>query len=95
MPSNRDDSDRGVVGVVCSIVVLPSGAIELVLDDVECAGTSFPREWKTTHSSARNNYGRREFMNVELSERQFADIGLNVAIRLAALAGAKKRITSR
>jgi len=80
-----DDGVRETVGVVASLRDGPDGRLHLILDDVESVGAEEPRRWRAKTFFTVIGYDRERFVRSNLSERQFADIGLAVVARLAAL----------
>lgn len=73
-------------GVVCWLEAQADGQLRLIMGDVDrgldrsSAGT-----WKTKVLFTSHDYDKALFLESDLSERELADIGLNVVSRLAAL----------
>jgi hypothetical protein len=89
----QDDLKRGKRAVVCSIVMQADGKVRLVMDDAASSTDEFPQSWRSDVLFTFNDYQAQEFLNSELSEKQLADIGLNIVLRLAALMNARSGTT--
>jgi hypothetical protein len=91
MTSAKDDgSQRGRVGIVCSVVRGSNGTIRLVMDDAASQSSSFPQQWQVETLFTCHDYDAASLLNVELTEQQLADIGLSLISRLSALVAMQK-----
>lgn len=75
-------------GIVCWVEPQPDGQLRLLMDDVEHVDATNPRTWKTKVLFTWRDFDEVPFLQSDISEQDFADIGLNVVSRLAALATA-------
>lgn len=78
-----DDFKRNRRGVVCTLVLNDQGRARLVMDDVESSTDTAPQTWRGKVLFTWMNFTEEEFLPVELSESQLADIGLALVSRLA------------
>ena len=77
----KDDQKRGRMGVVTSVVTRPRGRVRIVFDDV---GSS-TANWKTLQLYTWKDMSRRVFRGLKLTEKQLAEIGFVLVVRLLAL----------
>ena len=72
-------------GVVSSLQLLESGEVRLILDDVSSETDKSPQVWQSLRPFTQRNFPGEDFLACKLSEKQLADIGLNLVARLSAL----------
>lgn len=77
--ANHADS----LGLICRTTVTADGRIRLVMEDARKRGEN-SREWTVSNLYTEHDYDLRSFVDVELSERDLAEIGLCVVSRLMA-----------
>jgi hypothetical protein len=58
--------------------------ISLVFDDLQCIDEQAPARWRTQAPYTWHEYDKTQLLDMKLSERQLADIGLALVARLAA-----------
>jgi hypothetical protein len=78
-------TERGNVGVIGSLVTQIDGTVRLVFDDAGASTTLFPQTWTAERLFTWNDYPSSEFFEIRLTEKQLAEIGLNLVTRLVAL----------
>lgn len=86
-----DDSKRNSRGVVCTLVINDEGRARLVMDDAESSTAVAPQTWRGTTLFTWMDFREDEFLPVDLSEAQLAEIGLSVVARLAAFENNKRK----
>lgn len=79
-----DDSKRNHHGVVCTLVLNGEGRARLVMDDAESSTATAPQTWRGKVLFTWMNFSQDDFLPVNLSEAQLAEIGLSLVGRLAA-----------
>ena len=82
---DRDDGRRENCGVVCSFRDMSTEGIRIVMDDVRNNGGSTKTGWEHSVFYTWNELNKSDVMNLKLSEKQLADIGLQIVARLVAL----------
>ncbi len=91
MTSAKDrGNQRGSVGIVCSVVPGSNGSIRLVMDDAASPSRSFPQQWQVETLFTWHEYDEASVLDVALTERELADIGLSLISRLSALVAMQK-----
>jgi hypothetical protein len=80
-----DDGKRGNSGVVCSLRDLGNGRVRLVLDDVSNPEFSTKGKWSHEVVFTWKDYDFSKIENQELSEKELADFGFNLLVRLGVL----------
>jgi len=64
-----------------------NGKIKLTLNDVIATSDSAAPDWKHDLNFTQNEYDSESMKKLELTEKQYAEIGENLIIRLLALNG--------
>jgi hypothetical protein len=72
-------------GVLCSLAELPDGSMRLVLDDLK--RTDEPQTWRYQSLFTFKDYGPGKLDPASRSEKELADFGYNVLVRLLASNG--------
>ena len=80
-----DDGIRGNSGVVCSLRDIGDGKVRLILDDVSNSSSSTKGDWKHEVVFTWKDYDKKEIEEYELSDKELADFGYNLLVRLAVL----------
>jgi hypothetical protein len=80
-----DDDIRSNQGVVCCLRELGEGKLRLVMDDVSNESKTTSGPWEHSVLFTWQDFEELEIMELELSEKKLAEIGLNVLVRLVAL----------
>lgn len=80
-----DDGKRGNNGVVCSLRDLGNGRVRLVLDDVSNPEFSTRGKWSHEVVFTWKDYDFSKIENQEFSEKELADFGFNLLVRLGVL----------
>ena len=78
--TETDDGVRAKRGVVVCLRTLADGRVRIVFDDVNADSVERPASWKPTAL-----FTWTQLQTVELSDKQLAEIGLNLVTRLRAL----------
>ena len=79
-----DNGIRANAGVVCSLQETDKGKLRLVFDDVSNSNMTTRGSWKHEAVFTWNEYSAKEIEELELSEKELADIGTNLLVRLIA-----------
>ena len=86
-----DYKPRSHYGVVSCLQMLEIGEVRLTLDDV-CSKTDYwPQVWSSHSPFTYRDFDGKTFLAGELTEEQFAQIGLNLVARLSALVTNKQQ----
>lgn len=80
-----DNGKRGSSGVVLSLVETTSGNLRLVIDDVKNESGSNRGPWAHHVLYTFKDYNADQIKNQELSEKELADFGFAVLVRLGVL----------
>jgi hypothetical protein len=80
-----DDGIRSNSGVVWCLRELGKGKLGLVLDDVSNESKMTSGPWEHSVLFTWQDFDEKEIMELELSEKNLAEIGFNVLARLVAL----------
>jgi hypothetical protein len=80
-----DNGKRGASGVVVSLVDIAPGQLRLVLDDVKNQSLSERGTWTHHVLFTFKDYTADDIINHKLSDKELADIGFNLLVRLAVL----------
>lgn len=80
-----DDGKRGNSGVVCCLRDLGNGRVRLVLDDVSNPEFSTKGKWNHEVVFTWKDYDFSQIENQELSDKELADFGFNLLVRLGVL----------
>jgi hypothetical protein len=70
---------------VSCLQLLETGEVRLILDDVCSETDSWPQSWQSHCPFTRYDFPSEDFLACRLSEKQLAEIGLNLVARLSAL----------
>jgi hypothetical protein len=87
--------NRGTFGVVCCIVEQPDAKVRLVFDDASSPTSNFPQTWQAETLFTWKDYPEESFLQIDLSEEELAEIGMNLVARLCALRAQRKRAAQR
>jgi hypothetical protein len=85
---NADDGIRARRGVVACVRELADGRVGLIFDDVEADSAVRPTTWQPIAFFTSTQLDAAKLKNLELSEKQLAEIGFNLLARLRATADA-------
>jgi hypothetical protein len=77
----KDNRERGRMGVVASVVKRPHGRMRLVFDDLERSAS----DWRTLGLYTWKEMSQRVFRSLKLTDKQLAEIGVALVVRLVAL----------
>src|ERR1700693_3270083 len=77
----NDNQKRGRMGVVASVVKRPDGRVRLVFDDLERSDSN----WRTLGLYTWKDVSQRVFRSLKLTDKQLAEIGVALVVRLLAL----------
>ena len=77
---------RSLYGVVSCLLLLETGEVRLILDDVCSKTDSWPQSWRSNCPFTQHDFEGKAFLDSELSEEQLANIGRTLVARLSALA---------
>ena len=80
-----DDGTRGTSGIVLSLVEGKPGELRLVIDDVRNESGSGCGPWRHHTLFTFKSYSQENIGNLNISEKELADIGFQVLVRLGAL----------
>jgi hypothetical protein len=80
-----DDGVRSTKGVVASLAPIANGKLRLVFDDAESDRESRPTAWTPMALFSSKEFDAARLENAKLSERELAQIGENLLVRLLAL----------
>jgi hypothetical protein len=78
-PEDVDDSRRAALGVCACLVDEENGRVRLVLDDVTRDGSTWTARTFYTHK----RYPKKKLRDLALTEKDLAEIGFAVVLRLA------------
>lgn len=81
----KADGVRSEVGIVAYLQKMNDGTTKLVLDDVRSASVDNQKVWKRKSPYTSNQYKNEKLESLDLSEKEFSEIGENLIIRLSAL----------
>lgn len=73
--------------VICKLVSTDNDRVRLVLEDARATTSG---GFETTRLYTEREFETEEFMGVELSDEQLADIGLAIVARLVALGASRQ-----
>ena len=85
-----DDGLRSLHGVVACLTPVVGGKVRLVFDDAKSDRESKPLVWTPTALFTWKEIDFAQVKDLKLSERELAEIGENLLIRLLALQGSIK-----
>ena len=88
-----DDRKRAADGVVACIRD-EGDKLRLIFDDVESKTLENPISWDFHTFYTWNTYDKEKFLESELTDEQYQEIGFNLMARLGAIYKAKNRIKS-
>ena len=80
-----DEGKRGSSGIVASLVETEPGQLRLILDDVKNESTSGRGPWSHHVLFTFKDYTAEDILAQKLSEKELADIGFNLLVRLGVL----------
>ena len=80
-----DNGKRGASGVVISLVDVAPDKLRLVLDDVKNESGSERGPWNHHVLYTFKDYGANDIKNQKLSEKELAEFGFAVLVRLGVL----------
>jgi hypothetical protein len=81
----KDDGIRAKYGVVASMRELQGDSVCLTLDDVVINKENKHRSWEHECFFTAKEYDAKKIEALELTEKELAEIGFNLMIRLKAL----------
>lgn len=79
-----ENEQRAKKGLVLCIHRTSEGKLRLVMDDVVAESDRWPQTWRSHVFVTRNEYDPEGFLEAQLTEAEFAEIGFTVVARLAA-----------
>lgn len=82
-----DDGKRSASGLVLSLAENNPGELRLILDDVRNESDSGRGPWRHHALFTFKQYSERDITDLKLSEKELAEIGFNVLVRLGVLRG--------
>jgi hypothetical protein len=82
-----DNGLRSTTGVVACLTRVADGKTRLVFDDVKSDSESKPTKWTPTVLFTWKELDFAQLKDLKLNERELAQIGENLLIRLLALRG--------
>jgi hypothetical protein len=80
-----DDGVRSGVGVIACLRPAGKGQTRLVFDDAKSDHPNNPGAWKPERLFTWNQYNSEQLKELQLTEKEFAQIGENLVMRLLAL----------
>jgi hypothetical protein len=83
-----DDGIRSAKGVIASLHRESDGNYRLCFDDAASDNSDCPKRWSPIQFFTSTAIDAGRLRNVSLSEKELADIGLNLLLRLSALSRA-------
>ncbi|MGH7796586.1 MAG: hypothetical protein ACREQ2_17100 [Candidatus Binatia bacterium] len=82
-----DDGVRSLVGVIACLRTAGNGIMHLVFDDAKSDTANKPTSWKPEALFTWNQYDSEKLRGMKLTEKEYAEIGENLVMRLLALSG--------
>lgn len=79
-----ENEQRAKKGLVLCIHRTSEGKLRLVMDDVVAESDRWPQAWRSHVFVTHNEYDPERFLDSQLTEAEFADIGFTVVATLAA-----------
>ena len=83
-----DDRQRGIEGVIASVVKLNEESVRIVFDDVKINSSEWPYQWQTKSLYTWIDLDANALTELTISEKQLADIGACLIARLRAKSNA-------
>ena len=80
-----DNRVRNTVGIVACVVETEDSKVRVVFDQVCTDREELPQRWNTDSFYTFQTYDKDYLLDLHLSEKELADIGLTLVARLAAL----------
>jgi len=80
--SDSGSAQRSLSGILVSAHTLPSGDVRLVFDQVRADSETFPQNLRSLVFATRNDYPRNLFVEMQLTDSQFQEIGENLLAML-------------
>jgi hypothetical protein len=81
----EDNRVRNTIGIVACVVESEDSKVRLVFDHVRADREELPQRWSTYSFYTFQTYDKDDFLDLHLSEKELADIGLTLVAYLAAL----------
>ena len=85
-----DDRVRSQVGVIACLRIAGNGITRLVFDDAKSDTPNKPASWKPEALFTWKQYDSEKLKGMKLTEKEYAEIGETLLIRLLALSGEVK-----
>ncbi|CAG0963308.1 hypothetical protein MYXO_00883 [Myxococcaceae bacterium] len=81
---DSENEQRAKRGLVLCIHRTREGKLRLVIDDVIAESDRWPQAWRSHVFVTRNEYDPERFLESQLTEAEFAEIGATAVASLAA-----------